>query len=80
MVVCIRSINYCGFKLCRSNTLLIFRVNFIGGVNMENLIKQAEQLTKDIRSKRKRIDNPNLYLSTISALEFFVENVGSDDE
>ena len=47
---------------------------------MENLIKQAEQLTKDIRSKRKRIDNPNLYLSTISALEFFVENVGSDDE
>jgi len=47
---------------------------------MENLIKQAEQLTKDIRSKRKQIDNPNLYLSTISALEFFIENVGSDDE
>jgi len=47
---------------------------------VENLIKQAEQLAKDIRSKRKQIDNPNLYLSTISALEFFVENVGSDDE
>ena len=47
---------------------------------MENLIEQAEQLVKDIRSKRKQIDNPNLYLSTISALEFFVENVGSDDE
>lgn len=47
---------------------------------MENLIKQAEQLTKDIRSKRKQIDNPNLYLNTISALEFFLENVGGDDE
>lgn len=47
---------------------------------MENLIKQAEQLAKDIRSKRKQIDNPNLYLSTISTLEFFIENVGKDDE
>ena len=47
---------------------------------MENLIEQAEQLAKDIRSKRKQIDNPNLYLSTISALEFFLENVGKDDE
>ena len=47
---------------------------------MENLIEQAEQLAKDIRSKCKQIDNPNLYLSTISALEFFIENVGKDDE
>lgn len=47
---------------------------------MENLIKQAEQLAKDIRAKQKQIDNPNLYLSTISALEFFIENVGKDDE
>ena len=47
---------------------------------MENLTKQAEQLAKDIRSKRKQIDNPNLYLSTVSALEFFIENVGKDDE
>ena len=47
---------------------------------MKELIKQAEQLAKDIRSKRKQIDNPNLYLSTISALEFFIENVGEDDD
>ena len=47
---------------------------------MKELIKQAKQLAKDIRSKRKQIDNPNLYLSTISALEFFIENVGSGDE
>ena len=47
---------------------------------MENLIKQYKQLINDTRSKRKQIDNPNLYLSTISALDFFIENVGKDDE
>lgn len=47
---------------------------------MENLIEQAKQLSNDIRSKRKQIDNPNLYLSTISALEFFIENVGGGDD
>ena len=47
---------------------------------MEELIKQAKQLSDDIRTKRKQIDNPNLYLSTISALEFFIENVGKNDE
>ena len=47
---------------------------------MEDLINQAKQLSDYIRFKRNQIDNPNLYLSTISALEFFIENVGKDDE
>ena len=41
---------------------------------MEKLIKQAEELQKAIKAKAREIDNPVLTTSTLSALEFFIEN------
>lgn len=46
---------------------------------MEGIIKQAEKLKAMIKAKRKEIDNPVLYTSTLTAIDFFVENVGEEE-
>lgn len=46
---------------------------------MEELIKQAEKLKAMIKSKKKEIDNPVLYMSTLTAVDFFIENVGEEE-
>lgn len=45
---------------------------------MEEIIKQAERLKTMIKDKKKEIDNPALYISTLTAVDFFIENVGSE--
>jgi len=45
---------------------------------MKELIKQAEELRKAIKGKEKEIDNPVLYLSILSELDNFIENVKED--
>ena len=45
---------------------------------MKELIKQAEELRKAIKAKEKEIDNPVLYLSILSELDNFIENVKED--
>lgn len=42
---------------------------------MKELIKQAEELRKVIKAKEKEIDNPVLYLSILSELDNFIENI-----
>lgn len=48
---------------------------FLGGDNVNELIKQAEELRKAIKAKEKEIDNPVLYLSILSELDNFIENI-----
>ena len=45
---------------------------------MKELIKQAKELRKEIKAKEKEIDNPVLYLSILSELDNFIENVKED--
>ena len=45
---------------------------------MEKLIEQVEELRKALKTKAREIDNPVLTTSTLSALEFFIENVKED--
>jgi|GEM_PF-5670185 len=42
---------------------------------MKELIKQAEILSTSIKAKEREIDNPVLIMSTIIAINNFVENV-----
>ena len=55
-----------------------FFEKFLGGDNVKELIKQAEELRKAIKAKEKEIDNPVLYLSILSELDNFIENVKED--
>lgn len=45
---------------------------------MEQLIKKAKSLKEAIKRKEKEIDNPVLYLSILSELDNFIENVKED--
>lgn len=42
--------------------------------SIDILIKQAEDLRTNIIMHKKSIDNPALVMSTLSALNFFIEN------
>ena len=42
---------------------------------MDELIEKAKELRKEIKAKEKEIDNPVLYLSILSELDNFIENV-----
>lgn len=42
---------------------------------MDDLIKKAEELKNEIKRNSRNIDNPALEMSTISALDLFIENV-----
>ena len=46
-----------------------------GGECVEKLVEQAEELRKALKAKAREIDNPVLTTSTLSALEFFIENI-----
>ena len=45
---------------------------------MEQLIKKAKSLKEAIKRKEKEIDNQVLYLSILSELDNFIENVKED--
>ena len=45
---------------------------------MDGLIEKAKELRKEIKAKEKEIDNPVLYLSILSELDNFIENVKED--
>jgi hypothetical protein len=47
---------------------------------MKDLIEQAEKLRNMIRSKRDEIDNPVLVTGILSELDFFIENVDTENE
>jgi|GEM_PF-6604778 len=47
---------------------------------MDELIKQAERLKEAIRRKQKEINNPALFTSIISELDFFIDNVEDVEE
>ncbi len=46
---------------------------------MDELIKLAEELSRKIRDNGKQIDNPAMVMSVLNELEFFIENISSDD-
>lgn len=46
---------------------------------MDKLTEQAEKLKAEIKANEKQIDNPALYISTVSALDFFIENAGKNE-
>lgn len=54
--------------------------NSKGVYTMQDLIKDAEQLSRKIRAWQKEIDNPSLVISILNELDFFIENVGEVEE
>ena len=47
---------------------------------MTDLIEQAAALRKEIKAQQTHIDNPALVSSILNELQFFIENVGADEE
>ena len=47
---------------------------------MDELVEQATALKQAIKAQQTDIDNPALVIGVISALQFFIENVGEGEE
>ncbi|WP_252503239.1 hypothetical protein [Sporosarcina sp. Marseille-Q4943] len=47
---------------------------------VEKLIIQARELHQNIKTEQKAIDNPALVMGILSELEFFIENIGGEEE
>jgi len=47
---------------------------------MDELVKQATALKQAIKAQQTDIDNPALVIGILNELQFFIENVGADED
>ena len=47
---------------------------------MNELIEQAAALKQAIKAQQTDIDNPALIIGILNELQFFIENVGADED